>query len=32
MPDINPGSNSEARLLGDEQFLRKIASLYYKDG
>src|SRR5947209_239225 len=32
MPDITQGSSSEARLLADEQFLRKIVSMYYKDG
>jgi DNA-binding transcriptional regulator LsrR (DeoR family) len=32
MPDITQGNSSEARLLADEQFLRKIVSMYYKDG
>jgi deoxyribonucleoside regulator len=32
MPDITQGASSEAKLLGDEQFLRKIVSMYYKDG
>jgi len=32
MPDINQGNSSEARLLGDEQFLRKVAYMYYEDG
>ena len=31
MPDINQGSTGEARLLADEQFLRRIAYLYYDD-
>jgi deoxyribonucleoside regulator len=32
MPDITQGSSSEARLLADEQFLRRVAYLYYEDG
>jgi DNA-binding transcriptional regulator LsrR (DeoR family) len=32
MPEIIQGSASEARLLADERFLRKIAYLYYEDG
>ena len=32
MPDITQGASSEAKLLGDEQFLRKIVSMYYIDG
>lgn len=32
MPDITQGSSNEARLLADEQFLRRIAYLYYEDG
>jgi deoxyribonucleoside regulator len=32
MSDITQGNSNEARLLADEQFLRKIVSLYYKDG
>jgi deoxyribonucleoside regulator len=32
MPDITHGNSSEARLLADEQFLRRIVSMYYKDG
>ena len=32
MPDITQGSNSEARLLADEQFLRRVAYMYYEDG
>jgi deoxyribonucleoside regulator len=32
MAEIMQGSVSEARLLGDERFLRKIAYLYYEDG
>lgn len=32
MPEILQGNNVEARLLGDERFLRKIAHLYYDDG
>lgn len=32
MPDITHGSSSEARLLTDERFLRKVAYLYYEDG
>jgi deoxyribonucleoside regulator len=32
MPDIPQGNGNEARLLADEQFLRKIAFLYYKEG
>src|SRR5260370_18399493 len=30
--DIPPASTSEAKLIGDERFLRKIAYLYYEDG
>src|SRR5216683_4147622 len=30
--EIPQGSTSEARLIGDERFLRKIAYLYYEDG
>jgi deoxyribonucleoside regulator len=32
MPDITQGNSSEARLLADEQFLRRIVSMYYKEG
>jgi deoxyribonucleoside regulator len=32
MPEIAQGSGSEARLLTDERFLRKIAYMYYEDG
>jgi deoxyribonucleoside regulator len=32
VPEIFQGNNSEARLLADERFLRKIAYLYYEDG
>lgn len=32
MPENMQGSSSEARLLGDERFLRKIAYMYYEDG
>lgn len=32
MPEITQGSSSEARLLTDERFLRKIAYMYYEDG
>src|SRR5690349_19491561 len=32
MPEIIQGSASEARLLADERFLRKVAYLYYEDG
>src|SRR4051812_34670128 len=32
MPDITHGNSSEARLLADERFLRKVAYLYYEDG
>ncbi len=32
MANITQGNNSEARLLVDEQFLRKIAYMYYEDG
>ncbi len=32
MAEIMQGNVSEARLLGDERFLRKIAYLYYEDG
>jgi deoxyribonucleoside regulator len=32
MPEILQGNNTEARLLADERFLRKIAYLYYEDG
>ncbi len=32
MTDITQGSSNEARLLADEQFLRRIAYLYYEDG
>lgn len=32
MPENMQGSGSEARLLTDERFLRKIAYLYYEDG
>jgi len=32
MPDITQGNNSEARLLADERFLRKVAYMYYEDG
>src|SRR5258708_2709024 len=30
--DIPPASTSEAKLIGDERFLRKIAYMYYEDG
>ncbi|HWS84741.1 MAG TPA: sugar-binding domain-containing protein [Ktedonobacteraceae bacterium] len=32
MADITQGNSSEARLLANEQFLRKIAYMYYEDG
>ncbi len=32
MPDNAQGTNSEARLLTDERFLRKIAYMYYEEG
>ena len=32
MPEILQGNNTEAKLLADERFLRKIALLYYEDG
>src|SRR6266496_6762512 len=32
VPEIVQGNASEARLLTDERFLRKIAYLYYEDG
>ncbi|TMB81145.1 MAG: DNA-binding transcriptional regulator [Chloroflexi bacterium] len=32
MPENMQGSGSEARLLADERFLRKIAYMYYEDG
>ena len=32
MPENMQGSGSEARLLSDERFLRKIAYMYYEDG
>src|SRR5205807_777158 len=32
MPDTTQGNNSEARLLGNEQFLRRVAYMYYEDG
>lgn len=32
MPETLQGNNTEARLLADERFLRKIAYLYYEDG
>src|SRR5258706_4815125 len=32
MPENIQGSGSEARLLADERFLRKIAYMYYEDG
>jgi deoxyribonucleoside regulator len=32
MPSVATTGGSEANLLGDEQFLRKIAYLYYEDG
>jgi deoxyribonucleoside regulator len=32
MPENAQGNNSEARLLTDERFLRKIAYMYYEDG
>ena len=32
MPENVQGNNSEARLLTDERFLRKIAYMYYEDG
>src|SRR6266567_5212427 len=32
MPDTTQGSTSEARLLTDEQFLRRVAYMYYEEG
>lgn len=32
MPETLQGNNTEARLLGDERFLRRVAHLYYDDG
>lgn len=32
MPEHTSGSGSEARLLGDERFLRKVAYMYYEEG
>ena len=32
MPEILQGNISEARLLGDERFLRRVAYSYYEDG
>ena len=32
MPEMSQASGSEARLLADERFLRKIAYMYYEDG
>src|SRR6266849_287722 len=32
MPELVQGNVTEARLLSDERFLRKIAYLYYEDG
>src|SRR5260370_17121162 len=32
MPDTPQGTSREARLLGDEQFLRRIAYMYYEEG
>lgn len=32
MPEILQGNNTEARLLADEHFLRRVAHLYYDDG
>jgi deoxyribonucleoside regulator len=32
MPDNLQGNSSEARLLADERFLRKVAYMYYEDG
>lgn len=32
MPENMQGSGSEAKLLGDERFLRKVAYMYYEDG
>src|SRR5258708_2489356 len=32
MPENIQGTGSEARLLTDERFLRKVAYLYYEDG
>lgn len=32
MPEHGAGSGGEARLLGDDRFLRKVAFLYYEDG
>src|SRR5690348_16534408 len=32
MPEMLPGSATEAKLLTDERFLRKLAYLYYEDG
>ncbi len=30
--EMSQGSGAEARLLGDERFLRKVAQMYYEDG
>jgi deoxyribonucleoside regulator len=32
MPDTTQGTSSEARLLVDEQFLRRVAYMYYEEG
>lgn len=32
MPEYTSGSGGEARLLGDERFLRKVAYMYYEEG
>src|SRR2546430_4402093 len=32
MPEMLPGSATEAKLLTDDRFLRKLAYLYYEDG
>lgn len=32
MPEILQGTSTEARLLADERFLRRVAHLYYDDG
>src|SRR6266498_5110590 len=32
MPEMLPGSATEAKLLTDDRFLRKLAYMYYEDG
>src|SRR2546430_14397872 len=32
MPDITQGKSSETKLLGDEQFLCRVAYMYYENG